>query len=381
MKKHPYLFTASLCVLCIALTLLSCTAIFVYRFGGREGLRDAFRFAEARRTILTHFVGETNGETLTDGALYGMAEATEDRWSYYMTQEEYAQYLQYISNQYTGIGITVSSAENDRGLSIVTVQPDSPADKAGIEAGMRLLKVNETDMIGQSAAYAREVILAAAEADILLELETTEGERITLTVRAETLKVQVVSDEMLDGGIGYIRIANFEDGAADGAIASLDKLLEEGAAGIVFDVRSNPGGKLNELVKLLDYLLPEGVIFVSQSKDGEEVLQLSGAECVSCPMVVLIDENSYSAAEFFAAALSEYNWATLVGAQTSGKSRSQVNIPLSDGVLHLSTASYLTPHRVDLTEVGGLTPDILIALDGSGDTQLDAAVEYLQTKE
>lgn len=378
MKKNPILFSVCLCVLSIVLTYAACSALFVSRFGGSSGYRDALKFAEARAILQRYYIGEVDTKALVDGAMDGMMEATGDRWSYYMNAEEFEAYKEYSANQYTGIGITISPSENSRGLVIVDVLADSPAEKAGVQAGMLLLKVNGTEMAGRSAAQAREIILSASDGDIRLETESAAGVSRSFVVRAEVLKVKVISEELLEENIGYIRIANFENGSAEGAIAALERMLAEGADGILFDVRSNPGGQLNELVQLLDHLLPEGVLFVSQNKSGKEVLHHSDADCVKCPMAVLVNGDSYSAAEFFAAALSEYNWATVVGEQTTGKSRSQVNLGMSDGsVLHVSTANYLTPNRVDLTETGGLTPDVIVAMGEAGDAQLDAAVQFL----
>lgn len=379
MKKHPILFSVCLCVISVILTYAVCSVLIVGRFGGSDGFRDAMKFAEARAVLEHYYIGDFDSAAIVDGAMDGMIAATGDRWSYYMNAEEYEEYKEYSANQYQGIGITVTPSEDGRGLVIVEVLADSPADKAGVRAGMLLVKVNDVDMSGSTAAHAREVIMAASEEDILLVTESAEGETMEFTVRTEVLKVEVVSDELLEENIGYIRIANFEDGSADGTIAALNSLLAAGAEGIVFDVRSNPGGQLNELVKLLDYLLPEGTLFVSQNKSGKEVLHYSATECVKCPMAVLVNGDSYSAAEFFAAALSEYDWAAVVGEPTTGKSRSQINLILSDGsVLHISTANYLTPNRVDLTETGGLMPDVLVLPeDGEEDVQLMSAVQYL----
>ena len=378
MKKHSVLFAVALCVCSIAVTLAACLWIFASRFGGADGLRDALRFAEARELILSRFVGETDGETLTDGALRGMVEAVGDRWSYYMTAEEYAAYLDYGANQYTGVGITVEADEAGRGLTIMDVTPDSPAEAAGIRSGMLLLAVDGESMAGKTASQARAAIQAGAADAIALTLETETGDSLTVSVHAQELKTRVVTYELRPDGIGYVRIRNFEAGAAEGAIAAVDELLEAGAAGIVFDVRGNPGGKLSELIALLDDLLPEGELFVSRTKDGQERVETSGPACVEMPMAVLIDGNSYSAAEFFAAALREYDWAVTVGEATTGKARSQQSFRMSDGgAVHISTASYLTPKRVDLAETGGLTPDIQVPRGETGDDQLEAAVRCL----
>ncbi len=378
MRKHPILYTVVVCALSVAVTLIVCICGFSLLFGGVSGLRDALQIAEGMRAVEKRFVGATDQETLTDGALAGIAEATGDRWSYYMNAEQYAYYLEASANQYTGVGITVQPSEDGRGLLIVSVQEDSPAERAGIQRNMILLSINGNSMASQSADYAKQIISAAGEQELTLVLLTKTGETWSTNVRAETLKVRVVKDELREDGLGYIRIRNFDLGAAEAAIAAVDRMLEQGAKGIIFDVRNNPGGKLTELITLLDYLLPEGRLFTSRDRYGDIRTLTSGPDCIEIPMVVLIDGDSYSAAEFFAAALSEYGWATTVGEQTTGKARSQINIKLSNGgVMHLSTESYLTPNGVDLAEQGGLTPDIEVALTEEGDAQLDAAAQCL----
>jgi carboxyl-terminal processing protease len=168
---------------------------------------------------------------------------------------------------------------------------------------------------------------------------------------------------MLEDNVGYVAITNFRQGAASDAIEAIEALLEQGATSLVLDVRSNPGGQVTELVELLDYLLPEGDIFIRADKKGREVVEVSDEECLDMPMAVLVNGDSYSAAEYFAAALREYNWATVVGEATTGKARSQVTIPLWDGgAVHLSKYTYLTPQRQDLYEAGGLVPDVEIEL-------------------
>jgi len=377
-KKGSFLQSFTLFLAGAAAAMLACIVLICLRFGGTEGLHAAIRFTEARAAIQSNFLLDVDTDTLTEGALTGMVEAIDDRWSYYMDAEEYESYRAYAANLRSGTGITVQQDESLRGLLIVEVMEDSPAEAAGITADMLLVEVNVISMAGKTAAEARQAILEAGET-VPLVLETAGGERLALEVPLAELPKQVVYSYMPEPGIGYIGIANFETGAAKDAMAALQELREQGAEKLVFDVRGNPGGQLSELCTLLDYLLPEGEIFVGRDKEGNEEIRRSDADCVDMPMAVLMDENSYSAAEFFAAVLKEYDRATTVGSQTTGKSRSQVNIFLRDGdVLHLSTAAYLTPGRVDLTEAGGLTPDIPVAQGEDSDLQLEAAIDCLR---
>ena len=197
---------------------------------------------------------------------------------------------------------------------------------------------------------------------------------------------------LLDDAIGYIKIENFESGSAEAFIEATDALMDQGATKLIFDVRGNPGGQLTELLDMLDYLLPEGDMFISVDQAGEETVYKSDADCIDLPMSVLIDADSYSAAEFFAAALQEYHLATTVGEATTGKGRSQITLEYSDGTaLHISSKRYLTPNRIDLSEQGGLIPDVAVeldeqekelfysdALDYENDPQLQAAISTFQ---
>ena len=137
---------------------------------------------------------------------------------------------------------------------------------------------------------------------------------------------------------------------------------------------------MTELLKALDHILPEGDLFVSVTKSGKEKVSTSDASCVKLPMAVLINANTYSAAEYFAAALKEYNWATVVGSATTGKGRSQTTIELSDGsAVHISSRKYLTPTRVDLAQTGGITPDVVVDMGDTGDDmQLYKAIDLVK---
>ena len=161
------------------------------------------------------------------------------------------------------------------------------------------------------------------------------------------------------------------------------RLLEQGAEKLIFDVRGNFGGYVHEMVYALDYLLPEGPLFRSVNYKGVEDVEKSDADCLDLPMAVLINGNTYSAAEFFAAALSEYDWAVTVGEPTCGKGYYQTTIQLGDGsAVQLSVGAYTTPNGVNLTEAGGLKPDVPVApaqtfVTVEEDPQIQAAIEAL----
>ena len=313
--------------------------------------------------IEDNYIGDMDLDAVYDAALAGAVSGLDDRWSYYMTAEEYASYQDYTANQYKGIGVTIVKDDETGGFSIVSVSADSPAAEAGLEAGDIILAVDGTDVTTGGTAELKTLISADYESEALITVLRPDGATEDVSVLCRDIASVPVSYEMLDGSVGYVRIENFESGAASAAKEAVNDLLAQGALAFVLDVRDNPGGYVSEMVELLDLFLPEGDVFVRVDKDGTEQVETSDAYCLDYPLAVLINENSISAAEFFAAALDEYEVAVTVGQPTTGKSRSQITIELADGgALHISRYRYYTPNRVDLAETGGLVPDVSVEL-------------------
>ncbi len=383
------------CVLCIAITAGVMCLIFFGKFGGVSNFKLAQKLAEVKDVIDENYIGESGDQDIIDAASAAMVTATGDQWSYYMTPEEYVAYQMYSANEYAGIGVTIQAESTGGGYRIVAVTADSPAEKAGLTAGDIILSVDDEDVSGMSLVEVQQLIRSKVDKTIAFTIRGTDGQSRNVSVDCTVIHTNPVTFELMDNNIGYIRITNFESGSGDGAVKAIDQLLSDGASSLIFDVRGNPGGKLTELITLLDHVLPEGDIFVSVDKSGKETVTTSDNLCVKVPMCVLVNGSTYSAAEFFAAALQEYDWATIVGEQTSGKGRSQTTIALSDGsAVHISSAKYLTPQRTDLSETGGLVPDIVrsqvmetvtdpdtgetIEQESETDAQLEAAIAALQ---
>lgn len=350
---------------------------FVQKIGGYELLPRVIKYSEALSVIESEYVGDTDVSALDTAVFDSIVDFLGDKWSYYMTANEYDVYQEYSHNQYTGIGVNITKDEESGNLLVVSVTEGSPAQKAGILAGHILKAVDGMDISGMQIFEIRQLILDKSGQDITLTVQA--GDNLNdIVVKSEILYLNPVSYELIDDKTGYISISNFEEGCAEEVISSIDELSGSGAKNFIFDVRGNPGGRLSELLELLDFLLPEGELFISRDKDGVEQIETSDAEYFQAPMAVLIDGNSYSAAEFFAAALSEYDWAVIVGERSTGKARSQQTFVFDDGsALHISTAVYLTPNRVDLSAAGGLVPDIEVILSADSDNQLQAAVDHL----
>ena len=366
-----------LCILCVGVTYGVASSRSRAAFGSEENYAQAMKYLEIKNTIDDYYIGEVDEETISSAAFSAMVNSLGDVWSSYMSPTEYQTYQLYSSNQFIGLGVSITKDSDTGGFEITGLTEGSPAENAGLQRGDIILSVGGEDVTGMTISGARSLITSHIDESVTLLIDRN-GSQTEYTVDCRLIYDNPVSYEMINGNVGYIKISNFESGAADGAIAAIESLLGSGAQYFVFDVRTNPGGLLSELTTLLDYLLPGVDIFVSVDKSGEETVITSNNVCLDMDMCVLVNADSYSAAEFFAAALQEYGWATIVGEHTTGKGRSQQTFELSDGsALHLSTAKYLTPNRVDLSEQGGVAPDIEVALTGNTDSQLDAAVSQL----
>lgn len=327
-----------------------------------EELTSRDKLEQVRTYIDRCFIGEVDMEAVEDAAAGAMVDALGDEWSYYMTAEQYDAYQDSMANSYVGIGITVSLREDGQGIDVIEVLSGSPAKESGILAGDIIVAVDDETVVG--ADMARLTGLVRGEEGTFVELTVLrDQERQTFRVERKRFDTPVAEYVMLDGDVGLVTIVNFDSRCAKETIAAVESLRSQGAKALIFDVRFNPGGYKKELVEVLDHLLPEGPLFRTEDYLGNEEVDRSDEDHVDLPMAVLMNLESYSAAEFFAAALDEYDAAITVGEKTYGKGYMQVAFPLSDGsALNLSMGKYSTPNGVCLAGVG-LTPDVEVVVD------------------
>ena len=310
-----------------------------------------------------YYVDDYNTEELGDLLAEAAVEAMGDRWSYYISAEEYASYLESSNNEYVGIGVTVSQVnEDDEGITVLEVNKDGSAYEAGILPGDMIVSVEGQNAVEIGMDAMSDLIKGEEGTEVSITI-LRDGEYMEIIVLRKLIVAEVVLYENMDG-IGYIKIENFQNHCAEKTIAAIDDLMSQNVEGFIFDLRFNPGGRKVDLVKILDYILPEGPLFRSVSYDGTESVDSStGESVIELPMVVMVNEDSYSAAEFFAAAMQEYEWATIVGTQTVGKGNYQQTFRMSDGsAVAISTGHYSTPNGVNLEGVG-VTPDVTVEVD------------------
>ncbi len=346
---------------------------------------------EQLKDLLTQcYIGGADETVLEDAAAAAMVQATGDRWSYYIPADQYDAYLERMNNAYVGIGITIQLTEDGSGFVVTKVEENGPAREAGVRAGDVIEAISGKSTTGMNTDEAGELVRGEEGTQVRLTL-LRDQQTLELAVTRRTIQTVVARGQMLDGNIGLVTIANFDQRCAQETAQAIDSLLEQGAGALIFDVRNNPGGYANQLVQVLDKLLPEGELFRTVDYRGQVSVDRSDAACLDIPMAVLVNGESYSAAEFFAAALKDYDAALVVGEKTCGKGYFQVNYRLSDGsAVNISIGEYFTPKGQNLAGIG-ITPDVEVPVDEqtflaiySGsltpeeDPQIQAAVAALQ---
>jgi len=363
-RRYSLKLVLTLVFLTSALTCLIVSLLFYFYLTAINfEQRDKSNFAELMDVITTRFIGTFDIDEIEDAAKKAAVESLDDDWSFYMSPAEYDQFLATANNRYSGIGVEVVIDDETTGIKVLGVYRDSGADNAGIIIGDIITAVDGDSILGFSLNDVRDVLRRQIGETAVVTVLRSDGNYYDLTVVYDVVFVDPVSFEMLDDNIGYVLLRNFEMGAADRFIYAVEDLIEQGAVAFIYDVRSNNGGRVGEVTAILDFLLPEGEIFISVNTSGEEQITKSDAEFIDFPAVVLVNEFSYSGAEYFAAMLDEYDYAITVGVQTTGKNRMQTTIPLSNGsAVHISTGHYLTKNRVSLYDTGGYTPNHIIPL-------------------
>lgn len=398
MKKGWKIVLAILCAFVIAAgSFIAAVQYLNTRYAAALSAREEdspvqAKAAEVQKIIGTYFIDDYDEDTLADGAASGMVDATGDEWSYYLSADEVSAYEESMANAYVGVGITITEDAEAGGMRVEEVVSGGPAEEAGIRVGDLLLAVEGEDVLPIGIDGTRNLVRGEEGTRVNMHFSRN-GSEYDVSVERRSIETPVVTGELLDGSIGYVKIDNFDERSAAETIAFVKDLIGQGAEALLFDVRFNPGGYADELVKVLDYLLPEGDLFRSVDYAGREEVDTSDASCVELPMAVLVNEDSYSAAEFFAAALQEYEWATIVGSQTYGKGNFQTAFYLSDGsMVNLSIGKYYTPGGKSLSETG-VTPDVVVdlddeqyallyynALEQADDPQFQAAIDTLTQK-
>lgn len=334
--------------------------------------------------------------TATIGLINGLVQSNGDRYARYIPAAEMTEWQEQKTGVFGGIGVVLS--EKDGTVYVVEVYKGTPADRAGLQSGDYFFGVDGEE----SETWTVEGIQARVKGEVGTDVNLTMmrpwpegkrpgdvfalGEKYDVTVTRATIEVPIVESELKAGNVGWIALSDFNDRSTDELAAAIDDLESRGAKSLVLDLRNNPGGLLDQAIGVTSLFVKDGTVVTVESRNADdEVLSVTGRTATDLPVVVLINENSASAAEIVAGALQDHERATLVGATSFGKGSVQTQVPLeSGGVVVFTIAHYLTPSGQAINGVG-LTPDRIVEMDThdmleeTTDIQLKAAIELAQS--
>lgn len=367
--------------------------------GGFDGKNSLNAKLGAINTYLKneYLYDDCDFEKMNEAALEAYVEAIGEPYTHYYSTERFESYVGGVEDSYVGIGIVISVDEEADKIIIVAPTKDSPAYSAGILPGDYLISVNGTEYNSeQMDECVKEIKSGTAGTTVAIKVERN-GEIFDYKIKRDNISANSVESEMLEDGVGYVRISSFntsEPGADENTFTEfkteLEKLKKNGMKKLVIDLRDNPGGVLEVVCNIADYLLPEGTITYTEDKFGKRVTYSSDSSALDIPMAVIINGNSASASEILTGALKDFGCAKVVGEQSFGKGIVQNVVPFSDGSgMSMTTAKYYTPSGVCIHGVG-IEPDYKVEapekykngyasqIPHEEDTQLKKALEILK---
>ena len=336
-------------------------------------------------TIHQYYLEEVKRSELENGIYTGLVDALEDPYSVYYSAEELKELQMSTEGIYYGIGAYLSKAANEDYCVISGTIENTPAEEAGLRADDTIYMIDGVDTAGMDINEVVALIKGEEGTKVVLTL-VREGESDYLEIPVERRKIEspTVSTKMMENGIGYIEITEFDDVTEDQFAESLAECKAKGMKALILDLRSNPGGNLSTVCEISRMVLPKGMIVYTEDKYGKrDEYTCDGARQLTVPSVVLVNGYSASASEILAGAMKDHGIATIMGTTTFGKGIVQRVISLSDGsAVKLTVSKYYTPNGNDIHEKG-IEPDVVVEFDADAyysegvDNQLQEAIRYL----
>ena len=347
------------------------------------------RLEYAASLIDKNYLYEYDTDAMIDGAISGMVKGLGNKFTYYQTEEEYQESLQSGKSDYVGIGVHLTYDEETDVIRVLGTMPDSPAEKAGIRGGDLIFQVD--DLIITADTYYDGVNNIRGEEGTDVKIRVKRGDEILeFTITRQKIQENNVTSEIIDG-IGYIRIFAFDNDIYKQFRTAYDEIANQGISGLVIDLRNNPGGYVDDTLKILDMFVGQEDVLRLVDKNGKEkVYSTTDTENINIPLAVIVNQNSASASEIFASIVMDLNRGEVFGTQTYGKGVVQYVLRIKDhGSIDCVAAQYFTPSGVVIQD-NGITPTHVIEVDEEyknntfiprdKDAQLQGALEYIKNK-
>lgn len=327
-------------------------------------IKELKELSDIMNIIKENHVGaekDPTNTTLMQGALKGMMESLDDPHSNYFTKEDLESFKEDIEGKYAGVGMVIQK-KPDEPLVVVSPIEDTPAYLAGIRAKDKIIAIDGESTYKLTSEQSVKKLKGAAGTSVKLTVYREEAkETKDVELKRAIIQLKYVKSRMIGKDIGYLRLTQFGEDVYKDVRRDLEGLIKKGAKGIIFDLRSNPGGSLGQAVKISSMFIPEGKIVSTKGKTGEEeIAYREGKYFGNFPLIVLINEGSASASEIVSGAIKDYKRGILIGEKSFGKGSVQTLLPLPDGDgIKLTIAKYYTPSGVSI-HGKGINPDILV---------------------
>jgi len=359
-----------------------------YVFGGTDDLQETYKNLEVFSNVLSivqqNYVDDINTKETLEGAIKGMLTSL-DPHSSFLKPEDFKELQVETKGSFSGIGIEITIKDDI--LAVVSPIEDTPAFKAGIQAGDRIIKIKGESTKDMSIFEAVKKLRGAKGSEVTISVYREDWTDLQeFSIVRDVIPIHSVRSNILEPGYGYIRITNFQRNTPRDLKHNLEKLLEESLLkGLVLDLRNSPGGLLDASIKVTDIFLDEGIIVSTKGRLEDQNMEFSahgGGPDYDFPMIVLINGGSASASEIVAGALQDHKRALLLGTQSFGKGSIQTIIPMADGAgLRLTTARYYTPSGTSI-QATGITPDVLVpAVAAEEDDNDKGPMKFLREKD
>lgn len=327
-------------------------------------------------------------QALKDGAVEGYVAALGDEYTEYIPSSEMENYTEAITGSFYGIGIYMVADEESGRVVVYYPIPETPAEKAGIKPGDKIIKVDGNEYTSKDLSDISKYIKGEAGTKVNLVIER-DGEELSFDIERAKINTNPITTEILEGNIGYIKLPSFDTDVAKNFKQKYQELQEKGAKSLIIDLRNNGGGIVDEATEIADYILDKGETIIStvDNKENKKVTTSENEPIIKTKIAILVNENTASASEILACSLKDNDKATVIGTKTYGKGVIQTVFSLSDGSgLKITTAEYYTPKGETIHKVG-ITPNIEVkipenvknpySLSKEEDTQLKKAIEEL----
>lgn len=365
----------------IGLAVFAAAGMLVVKASGFS-FEEYMEIKQFENLIKQTYYKDTDDIDFVEGMKKGMVEQLGDPYSKYLNKEEFKRMMEDTAGNFVGIGVYIAPNKNGE---IVVVSPikDTPAEKAGIKSGDIISTVDGQNYDAKTMNEAVKAMRGEKGKTVVVGILDSKRQYKEYKIVREDIKTETVFSRMLDNNLGYIQIKAFEERTASEFREHLTKLKKNNIKGLVLDLRSNPGGLVDQVTSVADQILPEALIVYSSNRVGEKQYAKSdNKESLKIPIVMLVNEGSASASEILSGALQDNKKATILGVNTFGKGVIQSILEMDKGGLVITTAQYFTPNG-NVVDKKGIKPDVKVDYKKTGenkDSQLDKAIEILKQK-